>query len=1075
MNCVPVVLALGLCLGSVAADSSLVNLARVATASASSEFSAQYAARFACDGVIPQLLDRDDSGRAWAVNGQRCGGQATFTLEWPEPVTVAEIVYYGRTSFLVEECWKDYEVVLDDDPQPAARGELEMNAGPQRIPVGPARVRKLTLKFLNSYGGPNPGAAEIEVYAQTPPDEALPRLRKLPTNWAPRAQITASSEYSEWYAGRLVADRVIPEPLRMDDAGRAWAVRGSVAGDRGELVFRWEAPVPVAEVVYYGRTSWALEECWKDYELWLDDDPAPAASGAFKRGAGPQRICIDPRSVTRLRLRFLSSHGGANPGAAEVQVLDTPAPAGFLPRFLPDGWDAPVESPELTTEVVQGKLGFDSLLLVQRHELNPSHVYTACCEGFAPGGGLYVLSPPSPAGKLTRLLASPDGQIMDCDLSFDAREIVFSWRRTASEGYHLWRMNVDGSGLTQLTDGPWHDYNACWLPDGGIAFISTRAQVFALCYVTPSGVLYRMDRDGGQVRRLSANLINDFTPSVMPDGRILYSRWEYVDRPAIPIQSLWTINPDGTDLAVFYGNRVLSPASFLEARPIPGTSEVLCTLTAHNGPIRGAVGRIDRARGLNAQQAIRNLTPQVDIGRVEVGDGNFIQGGFENPYPVDDRRFLVSGKGTIYIGDLDGAWAVIRPRSGPLGWYNPQPLRPRPRPPVLASPLPPQSTQEASVLLLDVYRGLEPEVKRGEIRQVAVVEEVAKPLRTAVMGFGFQRPVISCGATYAVKRVWGYAPVQPDGSAFFRVPADTPLYFLALDGEGQALQRMRSFTHFMPGETRTCIGCHEPRERTPAVSRISAPTRAPTLLQPPDWGVVPFDYSRIVQPVLDRHCTRCHSGVHPAAGLDLTGGKTDWFSVSYDELTRGYVSWIDTRNGQEWNILQIAPRRWGSPASRLGQVLTSGHPDPTGGPRVQMTVAERGRLFAWMDLNVPYYGTYEMENPSAEGGRRVYPPGLDALLADVNRRRCAACHPGGLPTRGYLRLTDPELNDFLVAPLARAAGGRGSCGEGVFRSPADPDYQALLEAIEPARLALMTRPRMDMPGAVAATVDRSCQ
>ncbi|MBM3499927.1 MAG: hypothetical protein FJX74_14800 [Armatimonadetes bacterium] len=1062
-------------LATQAAGAAPENLARRATVSASSQYDhggIQLLARHAVDGVIPELLDRNDYGHSWALYGAEAGGKGTFTLEWETPVRVAEIIYYARASWLLEECFRDYEVLVDNRPEPVARGTFEMNAGPQRIPVAPVEVRKLTLRFLSSYGGVNAGAAEIEVYAESPPDEALPQLKHLPRNVALKATVSASSEYSESYTARGVVDGAIPAAFSGNDAGHAWATRGAHAA---ELSFTWDRPVTVCDLVYYGRTAILVEECMREYEVTLDDGPEPVARGEFQLGAGPQVVSVGPRAARKVTLRFRSSYGGPNPGAAEVQVYDEPAPLDMLPKFLKDGWDAPKEDAGLTRVVAEGRLGFDRLLVAKRYELNPSHVYTASCEGFQPGGGLYVLSPPTPDGQLVELVASPEGQIMDCDVSWDGSQVIFSWRRTPQDGYHIYRINADGSGLTQLTDGAWHDYNACWLPDGGIAFISTRAQVFALCFVTPSGVLYRMDAEGGNVTKLSANYVNDFTPSVLPDGRILYSRWEYVDKPAIPIQSLWTINPDGTGLSVFYGNRVLSPATFVEARAMPGTSRVLTTLTAHNGPIRGGVGVIEREWGVNAQRAITNLTPNIDIGRVDQGSGNHVQGPFEGPVPIDGERFLVSGKGSIYLGTLEGQWALVKARDGQLGLYNPVPLRPRERPPVMETARPKATAEaKATVFLLDVYRGLEPQVQRGQVKQIAVIEELAKPVRTAVLGFGFQRPVISCGATYAPKRVWGYVPVEADGSAYFTVPADRPLYFEALDEHGQALQRMRSFTHLQPGESQGCIGCHEPRESTPPVAAPLALKRAPSELEPPEWGVGGFDYVQVVQPVLDAHCVKCHSGPTPPKGVDLSGDKTDWFNVSYDVLTRGYVSWIDTRNGNEANILQVDPLAWGSPASRLTPVLLSGHPDVDGKPRVRLSPAEVRRVLAWMDLNVPYYSTYEMSDESLEGGRRVYPLELDAKLAEIAARRCAACHTGSVRRVDYLRITRPELNDFLAAPLAKSAGGRGSCGGEVFRSAEDPDYVALLEAVRPAHRALVEKPRMDMPGAVAAEVSRSC-
>jgi len=936
---------------------------------------------------------------------------------------------------------------------------------------------------------------------------ALAATPPKPENLARKAKASASTEYSANYLAKFATDGVVPEPLGHDDVDRAWAVKGDKERNGAWFKLEWPEAVKAAEIVYYARTGWFLEEGWKDYEVRFDDQPAVVAKGTLAMDPSPQRIKLPPSMVKKIDLKFVSSYGGLNPGMSEVEVYAESPPKEALSK-LPHQASLQEESPELAKAVQEGKLGFDRLVTVERRELNPSHVYTNCAEGFGPGGGLYVLSPPTPDGRLTKLVDSPKGQIMDCDVSFDGREILFSWRREGNEGYHLWRVDADGSGLTQLTSGECHDYNACWLPDGGIAFISTRAAIVPLCWTTPAGALFRMDRDGHveSLRRLSANYVNDFTPSVLLDGRILYSRWEYVDKPAIPIQSLWTIFPNGTNLSVYYGNGVLSPASKLEGRAIPGSTAILCTLTAHNGPIRGAVGRIDRNHGLDAQASITNLTPQVNIGRVYQGDGNGVRGPFENPCPIDDERFLVSNRGSIVVGSLSGGWAVVRPRGTTLGLYNPQPLRPRPRPPQVESYSENRPEGEATVYIMDIYQGLLPHVPRGSVRWIAIVQELAKSIRTGVLGFGFQRPVISCGATYAPKRVWGFVPVEADGSAYFRVPTGVPLYFLALDENGMAVQRMRSFTHFVPGERRGCIGCHEPRNTTPPAPLLSSPAAPPSglapssnssfvirhssfptgpalalnqpprAIEPPEWGNEHFDYARIVQPVFDKHCTKCHSGPEAPKRIDLSGDRTDWFNVSYDNLTHGYVSWISTMNGSEANILQITPKFWGSPASKLSKIILSGHPDKDGKPRVAMDVASRRRIFTWIDLNIPYYSSYEMAHPDAEGGRRILPKDLKATLAQVAARRCAECHnKGNVPQRHFIRITNPELNDFLVAPLAKAAGGRESCKRVVFESKQDPDYQAILKCFEPVTSLLAQRPRMDMPGAVPAKINSSCQ
>ena len=221
--------------------------------------------------------------------------------------------------------------------------------------------------------------------------------------------------------------------------------------------------------------------------------------------------------------------------------------------------------------------------------------------------------------------------------------------------------------------------------------------------------------------------------------------------------------------------------------------------------------------------------------------------------------------------------------------------------------------------------------------------------------------------------------------------------------------------------------------------------------------------------------------------MDLCGDATDFFNVSYETLARGrrrageaewespYVNWIPTYNGMEQNILEVTPKAWGSPRSRLAEILVRGHPDTNGAPRFKLEPRETRRVLAWIDLNVPYYGTSETTHPEAIGCRRIYPTELDATLADVAKRRCSECHNGGkIPRQFWTRIVNPQMNAFMLAPLAKDAGGSGACGKAVFASAADPDYQTLLRVFEPVLAQLRTRPRTDMPGAKPADVDRSC-
>ena len=998
-------------------------------------------------------------------------------------------------------------------------------------------------------------------------------------NLARTARVSATSVYSGQYEAAFAVDGVIPgEASQGADLGRSWCIRGETARDTADFVMIWDEPVAIGQVVYFGRTSWFVSECWKDWELYLDDQPQPVAKGSFAMKSGPQPVTFPKATVRKVTLRFLNSYGGPNPGAAEIMVLSEPRTDAQLQKMFHQGpdYESKPDPEKLQSLIMKLRTDrqkyqrlfaevcftgdeddfhaikrdillhdIDFLVVIKRHEIDASHVYTYHYEGFRAGGGLYRFDINHPDAEPLELVATPTGQILDLDVSHDGQTVLFSWRKTEAEPYHLWTIGVDGTGLTQITDGPWHDYNACWLPDGDIAFLSSRSPQFAYCWHAPVGILYRMAPDGSRLVQLSANYLNDFTPSVLDDGRIIYSRWEYVDRPAIPIQSLWTIHPDGRNLQSYFGNRVLSPGTFMEARQIPDTSKVVCTMTGHNGPTRGAIAVLDRNYGLNEQAAIENITPDVEVPRVDEGDGNFWSSKqYSTPYPLDQDRLLVSARGPVLVRTF-----ATDPQTGPecqsivlpapengMQYLCAQPVRVRTVPPKLAGP-DADTTLPATIFLKDVYEGLGPDVKRGDVTAIRIVREMQKTVRIdpGYRAFGFQFPVISCGATYAGKMVLGDVPIDDDGSAYFYVgsgmtrtadeygrwaddisekdrpvlvPATGPIYFIALDHEGRAIQRMRSFTHLMPGEQQTCVGCHDNRRRSPAATAHlgdAVTQQVPMTPQLPDWAVpvadraafAPgFDYVRTIQPIWDRYCIECHNAHNAPNKVDLSGDSTEYFNVSYDVLAsenqgpKGspYVSWIPTYNGQEQNILKIAPKAWGSYPSRLAELVRNGHPDADGAKRFEMDDESLRKVYAWIDLNVPYYASSETAYPEALGSRRMYPQNLDAVLNDVGKRRCAECHDKGnverrnwvrrtqnqsifpgemdegvVPRRIWTRVTEPEKNPFLLAPLAKDAGGTGQCGKTVFADTNDPDYQAILRTFQPLQQQLATTPRLDMP------------
>jgi hypothetical protein len=982
-------------------------------------------------------------------------------------------------------------------------------------------------------------------------------------NLALRAKVSAGSEYDKNYLAQFAVDGIVPLELGKNDANEAWAVRGE-NGRQTDFRLEWNEPVTVAEIVYFGRTAWFLDECFKDYEIFVDDNPRPVLKGNLGKKHGAQRITLpEPKTAASITLRFLNSYTDKyNPGASEIAVYSQIPSDRELSAFFSEK-QTPAEI-QLAENIINGNYGFDDLLVVERQHLKISHVYTYHCEGFQPGGGLCIYSHKN--GTLKKIVDAGEGMIIDADLHWNGWEIVFSWKRRGrfvsdagsftedisicknpDENYQIYTVNIDGSDLRQITNASYNNLNACWLPDGGIAFISDRKPAYAYCWTVSSPVLYRMNRDGSNAKRLSANYLMDFTPSVLNDGRIIYTRWEYVDRAACPIQSLWTINPDGTNLSGYFKNRMIAPGTFMDANAIPGSSKIFALATNHNGSCIGGIVQIDQGNGSNSRDGVLNVTPEVDIYNAGWCWGNGLSGPYEKPFALDESTYLVAKNGDVQIRTIDGSRATLLQaknavlsgdKKARLGYYSAQPIREYPVPPVVASStlnekvvLPEDgrvSGNWAIVMVQDIYKGLEPTVKRGEIKRIAIVQELEKathsPLQVrkkdggllSIMVFGFQFPLVSCGATYAAKQVWGFADVNADGSATFKVPSEVPIYFMALDAEGRAVQRMRTFTHLMPGEVQGCVGCHVDRNtQTPTHgNRLTANKAVPQELKKPEWGVKGFSYREVVQPVWDRHCMECHNPRQKSGGIDLSGDYTDFFCVSYEHLARRgtigetnwlargvkrdsreegvnpYTSWIWTINGAEWNILEVSPKRWGSPASLLTEILRSGHPDRDGKTRINVPQSERESVYTWIDLNVPYYPTSSSNHKDRYGLRRMYPDELDAVLHDVSGRRCAECHEqnpprertGGthekftqktkFPREFYTRFMNPQDNSFMLAPLAKEAGGTQKCSKIIFQSQSDPDYQKLLEVFKPLQQLVTEIPRADMPDFVPPSSER---
>jgi hypothetical protein len=397
----------------------------------------------------------------------------------------------------------------------------------------------------------------------------------------------------------------------------------------------------------------------------------------------------------------------------------------------------------------------------------------------ADGGRLLKLNVRT--GELVPLLDDPGGAVRDPVVHYDGGKILFSYRKAGSSHYHLYEIDADGSKLRQLTDGPFDDIEPAYLPDGDIVFCSSRCNRWIGCFFTQTAVLYRCGPDGDDLRMLSSGAFTENTPAVLPDGRVLYTRWEYVNRDPVSFHHLWTVFPDGSGQTVFYGN-MHAGGVFIDARPIPDSEELVLINSPGHGRNEhaGYVALLSGKQGPDDQRALRNITGSAD---------------FRDPYPLSADRFLVARGNQLLLMDRQGAGQVIY--TGEQMVHEPRALRPRRRE-VLVPPRSDRQQAKATLLLADVYTGRNMEgVAPGTIERLLVLEDLPKPVN--FHGGGSQP--IGHGVTSTLKRILGTVPVEPDGSAHFEVPAMRSIYFAALDASGRSVKQMRSFVTLQPGES----------------------------------------------------------------------------------------------------------------------------------------------------------------------------------------------------------------------------------------------------------------------------------
>lgn len=632
-----------------------------------------------------------------------------------------------------------------------------------------------------------------------------------------------------------------------------------------------------------------------------------------------------------------------------------------------------------------------------------------------PGGGIFVLEQPGVSMQCRELTAElPPGSFQHLDISWEGDRLLFAYCQADSapldrtvhqeRHFHLYEVAQDGSHLRQLTSGDVDDFSPRYLPDGRLLFLSTRRGGFHRCGAGPCPVytLATADADGGRPQPISFHETHEWDPAVLQDGRIIYTRWDYVDRHAVYYQQLWSCRPDGSNVAAYYGNNTLNPVGVWEARPVPNSDRVMATAGAHHAMTAGSIILLDVSRGIDGLDPITRLTPDALFPESEAPVQHWhatagLEGTIEvpaeaqrwpghcyrTPYPFSEDYFLAAYSFVPLIGEpsanqpnMFGIYLVDRFGNKELLYRDinissqwAMPLSPRQRPPILPSTPPDPGSQEGRFFVENVYESWPqlPSSESDRITHLRVIQVLPKTTPHA------NNPKVGLANASPGKQVLGTVPVEPDGSAYFTAPARVALAFQALDASGMAVQTMRSLTYLQPGEQTSCVGCHEHRATTPqSQASALALQRPPTEIAPGPDGSRPLSYPILVQGVLDKHCVRCHAGTEAAGGVVLTGEPSGAFSASYLALAP-LVPFSEWKGTPGENLEPLThPNDFGARGSALTKLLLSGHEG------VSLTEEEMQRLITWMDSNALFYGTFDPQDQQKQlQGERIAGPALE--------------------------------------------------------------------------------------------------
>ena len=753
-----------------------------------------------------------------------------------------------------------------------------------------------------------------------------------------------------------------------------------------------------------------------------------------------------------------------------------------------DGFEALQREALLANPLISGQ----PLLYVARTpDTGGTHSYLERNQAFQEhGSALKVLE--IGTGRTKTIVETDKGIIRNPCVHFDGHRILFSMSRDEEELFNIYEFDLKSSKkkLRQLTNASdVSDVDPIFLPDDSIVFSSSRDLKYVPCDSQLVPQLFRMNSDGQNIHQITRSTAHENQISLMSDGRILYSRWDYIDRNFGDGHGFWVTNPDGTNQALIWKNNTSHPSTGWTARKIPEKGSYLCILGTHHGSLGGALAIIDprldiegvrsivrtwpaevlswlqseaenppqevRLNYFNAiglwsppvQQQWRNDVNMRVLRYVDALDN--VEPWYNTPWSLSDKYFLCVraeerfDRPAIYLLDVFGNEVMVHEDS--MGCASPMPLAPNPRPAMIPSRRD-YGNGDGVFFVENVYEGTHMEgVKFGTVKKIRVVEAFSKRGLSPECwsGSGDQSPGVNW-LDFNTKQILGTVPVERDGSAHFAVPCDRFVYFQLLDENDMMVQTMRSGTSIHSGEKMSCVGCHESRSSSSlsdnSKSLTLAAKRTSSKLQPWFGPPRPFSYQKEIQPIFDRYCIQCHDfDKEGADSIILAGDRNPSFNASYMELwKKRYVGGIGA--GPAANM---PAKSWGSHVSPLIRLLKEGHKD------VELDDESMNRLITWVDLNGPYYPTTLSAYPESRPGR--------CPLNDVE-----------LITLGWLKgFNDEESTSAQSFTRPQISFDRPELSPCLNSLEKDSDkYRQALALIRKGQERLRERPRADMPGFV---------